>query len=160
MKRAAKCASIALLLLPALLAGCARDGQSSRGSAGQDAAALTGSETGTVDPEEASFARQACQTGVAATEIGRLAFTNSKNEAIRDFAKKLVAERSQAEKELAEIFRRKGMRRESALARDLQNSLDRLAASAVFGGSAGSEQTAAGWRDQVRRVFFAGRNRR
>jgi len=59
--------------------------------------------------------------------MGKLAATNTKNQAVRSFARKLVEERTQAEKELAEIFARKGMRPESTLARNFQSSLNHLA---------------------------------
>jgi putative membrane protein len=110
-----------------LVAGCAGNRHSHMGGAGSGSDAAGGSDVGTVAPGEASFARRACQSGVAEAEIAKLASTNTKNEEVRKFAQKLVTVRTQAEKELTEIFAHKGLRRESTLAHNLQNALDRLA---------------------------------
>jgi putative membrane protein len=121
--------AISLVLLGALVidSGCAARRHSPMGAAGSGSQTLSGTETGTVGPQEAGFARQACQSGAAEGEIGKLALNNTKNKAVRKFAQNLVEERTQAEKELAEIFARKRMRPEATLAPNLKSTLDHLA---------------------------------
>jgi putative membrane protein len=61
-------------------------------------------------------------------EIGKLAAPNTKNEAVRRLAHRLVEDHAQAEKELSRIFARKSLRAEPKLAEHLENSITRLAA--------------------------------
>jgi putative membrane protein len=60
-------------------------------------------------------------------EIARLAERNTRNKAVRSFARKLADDHARAEKELAQLFSRKGIPPEKEFARDLQNSVERLA---------------------------------
>jgi putative membrane protein len=108
-----------------MAAGCARERVSGTGGPASGSQALTG---GTVNREDSSFAREACQTGAAETELGKLAAQNTKNKAVRSFAKSLAEDHARAEKELAQLFSRKGIPAEKELADSLQNSLERLAA--------------------------------
>jgi len=116
-----------LIILAALIAGCATDRRSGVGSSDSGSEKLGGTDIGSVAPKEADFARKACQSDVTEAEIGKLAASNTRSEAVRNLAKQVVAERTKAEKELSEIFARKGLRPESKLSRNFQNALDRLA---------------------------------
>ncbi len=107
-----------------LCAGCASNHRT--GASGGGSASITGSD-GSVGAGEANFARQACQADVAQAQIGKLASANTKNEAVRSLAKQLVKDHTQAEKELAQIFARKGISAEPQLAQSLQTSINRLA---------------------------------
>jgi putative membrane protein len=112
------------LSLVALLAGCARD-QSATGATGGASQTLSGSSTVAVD--DSNFARQACQTGTAEMEIGKLAAQNTRNKEVRKFARTLSEDHARAEKELGKLFSRKGIPPERELAGAYQSSLERLA---------------------------------
>jgi putative membrane protein len=105
------------------LAGCANH---HTGASASGSASISGSD-GTVGAGEASFARQACQAGVTQAEIGKLAAVNTKNETVRSFAKALVKEHTQWEKELGQIFSQKGISAESELGEQFQSSINDLA---------------------------------
>ena len=114
-----------LLFAAMLLTGCARD----RGGIGNDAnsGSVTGSSSGTVGSEESAFAREACQAGVAGMEIGKLAARNTKNEAVRNFARRLVEDHTAAEKDLGAIFARKSLSAEPKLGEHYEQSITSLA---------------------------------
>jgi len=114
-------------LLAALASGCASNKHSGMGASASGSATLSGSDNGTAAPAEADFARQACQAGVTQAEIGKLAALNTKNETVRGFAKALVKEHTQWEKELGQIFARKSIHAESELAEQFQSSINHLA---------------------------------
>lgn len=106
-----------------ILAGCATD----RGGLDTDAEVATGSGSQSVGTTDSDFARQACQTGAAEVEIGKLAARNTRNAEVRALAKRLSEDHARAEKELARLFARKGIPPERELAQHRQSSLDRLA---------------------------------
>jgi putative membrane protein len=115
----------ALLITVAIgggLIGCANH---HAGTTGSGSSSVTGSD-GSVAAGEASFARQACQAGVTQAEIGKLAAVNTKNEAVRSFAKALVKEHTQADKQLGQIFAHKGIGAEPELAEQFQSSINHL----------------------------------
>jgi putative membrane protein len=105
--------------------GCATHHPSGTGASASASATVSGSST--VTATDSDFARQACQTGVAEVEIGRLAMQNTRNSAIRRFARTLSRDHARAEQELAALFERKGISPEAELAHDFQGSLQRLA---------------------------------
>lgn len=118
---------LVVISLGILIVGCARDHRSGAGAVGTESGRISGS-SGTAAPEEASFALEACRTEVTETEIGKLAASNTKNKAVRNLAKRLVKEHTQAEKELEQLFARKGLPRgEAHLAEQLQSSINDLA---------------------------------
>lgn len=116
--------TLIILSVAALIVGCAHDRHSDMGAVG----AASGKISGSGASSEAAFAREACHSGVATAEIGKLAATNTRNEAVRNLAKRLVKEHSQAEKELEQLFARKGLSAEPQLAESLQSSINNLAA--------------------------------
>jgi putative membrane protein len=116
----------ATLLIGAFASGCVTN-QSNMGTSASGSATLTGSDSGAASPTEANFARQACQAGATQAEIGKLAALNTKNETVRTFAKSLVKEHTQQEKELGQIFAAKHIPAESELAEQFQSSIDHLA---------------------------------
>src|SRR5687768_14445204 len=118
MKRILLTFSVALVL-----AGCARERESGMGAP----QTVVGTERGTVGAEESAFAREACQTGVAVTEMGKLANRNTKNQELRAFAKRMVEDHARAEKELARIFERKSIPPEPELAEPFQTSISHMA---------------------------------
>jgi putative membrane protein len=118
-----KTAFLALAIV-GLLAGCARDRQRDMGAVGSASQTLTGSAVATGD---SSFAREACQTGTAEMEVGKLAAQNTKNKEVRKFARTLLEDHARAEKELGQLFSRKGIPPEKELAGNYQSSLERLA---------------------------------
>jgi putative membrane protein len=115
------------LLIVALASGCASNNHSNMGASASGSASVSGSDSGTAPPAEANFARQACQAGFTQTEIGKLAALNTKNEMVRGFAKGLVKEHTQQEKELGQIFAAKRIPAETELAEQFQSSIDHLA---------------------------------
>jgi putative membrane protein len=117
----------ATLLIAVLASGCANNHHSGMGATALGSATLTGGDSGTAPPAEANFARQACQAGATQTEMGKLAALNTKNETIRTFAKSLVKEHTQQEKELGQIFAAKRIPAETELAEQFQSSIDHLA---------------------------------
>jgi putative membrane protein len=121
-----KLTKLAFLAVPVvgLLAGCAGDRQRDVGAVGSASQTLTGSAVGT---DDSSFAREACQTGTAEMEIAKLAAQNTKNREVRQFARTLSADHAKAEKELGQLFSRKGIPPEKELAGNYQSSLERLA---------------------------------
>jgi putative membrane protein len=112
------------LSIVGLFAGCARDQQSAMGGVGSGSQTLTGSA---VPPDDSNFAREACQTGTAEMEIGKLAAQNTRNKEVRKFARTLSEDHAKAEKELSQLFSRKGLPPEKELAGNYQSSLERLA---------------------------------
>jgi predicted outer membrane protein len=94
--------TIAAFSLSVLIAGCAADGNS--GASGTSSETISGSASGT-PPEETNFARQACHTGVAEAEMGKLAARNTRNPEVRSLAKRLVKDHTEAEKEFGGHFR-------------------------------------------------------
>ena len=114
-----------LLVTAVLFVGCASK-RSDMGADSADSGRLTGTGSGTVAPEESSFARQACQAGVAEMEIAKMAARNTKNEAVRSLARKLVEDHAAAEKELNQLFIQKGLRADPKLAENLETSISRL----------------------------------
>lgn len=112
------------LLLGALITGCATNEQEGMGTSGNLSQAVSG---GAVGAEDSSFAREACQTGTAEMEIGRLATLNTRNKELRKFARSLSEDHARAEEELATLFSRKAIAPEAELASDFQSSLQRLA---------------------------------
>lgn len=108
-----------------LIAGCAtRDRGSGSGYADSQTAVGAGSSVGSAD---SSFAREACQTGTAEVQIGKLAARNTRNREVRALARKLADDHARAEKELGQLFTRKGIPPEENLAEQFQSSLDHLA---------------------------------
>ena len=112
------------LLAASLFLGCATD----RGGLEPAANVVTGSGSRVVGPADSNFAREACQAGVAEVEIGKLAARNTKNADVRALARRIASDHSQAEKELAQLFARKGLPPEREMAPPFRTSLDRLAA--------------------------------
>lgn len=106
-------------------AGCATHHRGGMGASASASGTVSGSST--VPAADSEFARQACQTGVAEVEIGRLAMQNTRNSAVRRFARTLSRDHARAEQELAALFGRKGIPPEGELANDFQGSLQRLA---------------------------------
>jgi putative membrane protein len=113
------------LLLAALFAGCATDPHDGMGAAASGPQSVSGSAT--VASEDSSFARQACHTGAAEVEIGKMAAVNTRNKAIRKFARALSDDHARAEKELSALFARKQMPPEPKLAENFQHPLQQLA---------------------------------
>jgi len=112
------------LSIVAAVAGCARDQHSGMGTTGSGSQTLAGAA---VAAEDSNFAREACQTGTAEMEIGKLAAQNTRTREIRKFARMLSADHAKAEKELGELFSRKGIPPERELAGNYQKSLEQLA---------------------------------
>jgi putative membrane protein len=114
------------LLISAFVVGCARH-KDSAGRPDSGSTTLTGSGAQSVAATDANFATEACQAGVTQVEIGKLASRNTKNQAVRALAKKLEEDHAGAEKELGELFARKGIPPQKQLEPQFQNSLERLA---------------------------------
>src|SRR5687767_9071739 len=93
------------LAVAALIAGCATN----KGGLDSSSQTTIGAGSRTVPAADSSFARQACQAGTAEVEIGKLAARNTKNKEVRALAKKLADDHAKAERELAQLFVRKGM---------------------------------------------------
>lgn len=108
-----------------IVAGCAtRERGAGAGYAGSGTAVGAGSGVAAAD---SSFAREACQTGTAEVQIGRLAAAKTNNRDVRALARKLADDHARAEKELGKLFTRKGIAPEENLAEHLQSSLQHLA---------------------------------
>ena len=109
------------LSLSIFIAGCASRDPADSGANLAGVQTVSGS-----DSRDATFARQACQTGVTELEVGKLASRNTRNPEVRKLARKLAADHERAEKELGRLFARKNIAPEEKLAHDLQSSLDEL----------------------------------
>jgi putative membrane protein len=109
------------------IVGCATDRHSASGGSETGSAIATGGGSQTVAAADSSFAREACQTGVAEVELGRLAAKNTRNREVRALARTIAEDHAQAEKELGRLFARKGLPPEKEMAANFRNSLDRLA---------------------------------
>ena len=114
------------LSLLALLTGCAWREQRASGSGYAGSGTVVGAGSHTVTPADSSFAREACQTGTAEVQIGKLAARNTKNREVRALARKLADEHARAEKELGQLFVRKSIPPEENLEEHLQSSLENL----------------------------------
>jgi putative membrane protein len=108
------------------LVGCTTDQGTSTGGTGSSDVAI-GSGSHSVAAADSTFAREACQAGAAEVELGKLAARNTRNREVRALARKISEDHARAEKELGQLFARKGLPPEKELAPDLRMSLDRLA---------------------------------
>src|SRR4051812_40444582 len=102
--------------------GCATHEQSGTGRAGGPQSGSASSWVGA----DSNFAREACQATATQVEIGKLAAANTRNKELRSFAKRLAEDQSKAEKELDQLFARKGIPPEAELEPNFQISIDRL----------------------------------
>jgi putative membrane protein len=116
---------VIVLSVAALITGCAS--RQEKGAPGSGSGSFAGADSA-VSTADSTFAAQACQSGTTEMEIGKLAASNTKNAAVRDFAKRLSEDHAKAEKELAQLFSQKGIPQERQLAPQFQSSLNRLAA--------------------------------
>jgi putative membrane protein len=105
-----------------LLAGCATREQGGSGAADGGFGTVVGAGS-----QDAAFASEACQVGVTEVQIGKLAARNTNNRQVRALARKLTDDHARAEKELGQLFVRKGIPPEETLARDLQSTVEKLA---------------------------------
>jgi putative membrane protein len=59
--------------------------------------------------DDRTFARKAAEGGMAEVELGRLGEKNAKRTAVRDFARRMVADHSRANRQLLALVQRKGI---------------------------------------------------
>jgi putative membrane protein len=79
-------------------------------SKGAGARALTGgSALSQVAPEDATFLRDAMQSGQAETRLGQLAIQDSQNPAVQSFGQRLVEDHMKMDEELAQLASEKGV---------------------------------------------------
>jgi len=120
------------LAVAALAAGCSSDRHSNMGATDASSQRVTGTAAATTSAlaaDDSNFAREACQSGRAEVELGKLADRNTKNEAVRTFATKLVSDHTQMESELKKIGASKGINKDAdknVLDPQYQSSIERL----------------------------------
>jgi putative membrane protein len=105
-----------------LIVGCATREQSGSGAADGGFGTVVGAGS-----QDAAFMSEACQAGVTEVQIGNLAARNTNNRQVRALARKLANDHTRAERELGQLFVRKGIPLEDNLAGDLQSSVEKLA---------------------------------
>jgi len=79
---------------------------------------------GTLDTE--SFVKEASQAGMAEVEAGKLAESKGQSSAVKNFAKRMVADHTKADNELKSIASRKGIKVASALDSEHKAMIDNL----------------------------------
>ena len=107
-----------------IVAGCAT--REREAGAGYDGSGTAVGAAQSVGPADSSFAREACQSGAAEVEIGKLAARNTNNREVRALARKLAEDHARADKELGQLFARKAIPPEESLEDHLQSSLQHL----------------------------------
>jgi len=85
-----------------------------------------GSANSMIAPEDATFLREAAQSGVAEVQMGQLAMQNAQSPELKDFGQKLVSDHTQSNQELMQLASQKGVQVPTVMAARDQQMLQQL----------------------------------